>query len=141
MTKYRIVPVEPAEEQWSGLARDLMMWLDMGDKTPQGLFKHLKMLGVEPPKWLLDEAEMQGSGVPSKGTRATLIYKAMLAAAPSPWISVEERLPEIPGEYLIWCNGHAQVSEWVHGETEGWVFWYCDPTHWMPLPEAPEKSE
>ncbi len=34
---------------------------------------------------------MKGSGVPSKGTRATLIYKAMLAAAPAQGQQVEWR--------------------------------------------------
>ncbi|MBA1234741.1 hypothetical protein G7Z98_09255 [Pseudomonas stutzeri] len=75
---YALVPITPTEEQWSGLARDLMMWLDMSDKTAQGLFKHLRMIGVEPPQWLRDEPEMQGAGVPSKGTRVTLIYRAMI---------------------------------------------------------------
>jgi len=75
---YALVPITPTEAQWSGLARDLMMWLDMSDKTARGLFRHLQMLGIEPPQWLRDEPEMQGSGVPSKGTRVTLIYRAMI---------------------------------------------------------------
>lgn len=75
---YALVPITPTEAQWGGLARDLMMWLDMSDKTAQGLFKHLRMLGVEPPQWLRDEPEMHGAGVPSKGTRVTLIYRAMI---------------------------------------------------------------
>ena len=76
--EYVLVPIIPTEEQWSGLVRDLMMWLDMYDKTTQGLFQHLRLLGVEPPQWLLDEPEMKGTGVPSKGTRVTLIYRAMI---------------------------------------------------------------
>ena len=78
---YVLVPVEPTEEQWGGLARDLMMWMDFERKTPRALFSHLEMLGREIPQWLRDEPEMQSlDHVPSKGTRAVLVYRAMLAA-------------------------------------------------------------
>lgn len=81
-----VAPLQPNEDQWGGLARDMMMWLDMngpGEKTPRALFKHLKRLGREVPQWLRDEPEMQSMDhVPSKGTRCAIIYKAMLAARP-----------------------------------------------------------
>ena len=88
---WKLVPVEPTEEMWSGLARHLMMWLDFGNPTVEALRKHLSMLGREWPAWMDGESEMKGSGVPSKGTRATLIYKAMLAAAPAQGQQVEWR--------------------------------------------------
>jgi len=70
---------------WGGLARQIMMWLDFGDKrTPRSLFRHLEMSGMPIPQWLRDEPEMQAlDHVPSKGTRCAIIYKAMLEAAPS----------------------------------------------------------
>lgn len=75
------VPFEPTEEQWGGLARQIMMWLDMGDKTPRDLFQHLKLCGEPIPDWLRNEPEMQAlDHVLSKGTRCVLIYKAMLSA-------------------------------------------------------------
>lgn len=80
---WKLVPVEPTEEMWGGLARDLMMWLDFDNKTVEALRRHLTMLNVEWPKWMDAEEELKWPGVPSKGTRATLIYKAMLAAAPA----------------------------------------------------------
>lgn len=60
----------------------------------------------------------------------------------SDWISVEDRLPDgHKAEYLcLFGDGHQQVSEWLHDETEGWVFWYGDPTHWLPLPAAPAMA-
>lgn len=78
------VPREPTEAQWGGLARDIMMWLDMNDgsaKTPRALFKHLERVGRPAPRWLFDEPELQSlDRVPSKGTRCVIIYKAMIAA-------------------------------------------------------------
>jgi len=72
------VPFEPTDQQWGGLARHLMMWLDFGDPTVNRLRGHLKMLGVEIPAWLENESEFQRESVPSKGSRVTWIYKAML---------------------------------------------------------------
>ena len=89
--EYVLVPVEPTEAMWGGLARDLMMWLDFGNPTVEALRKHLSMLGREWPAWMDGESGMKGSGVPSKGTRATLIYKAMLAAASAQGQQVEWR--------------------------------------------------
>jgi hypothetical protein len=83
---YKLVPVIPTEAQWNGLARDMMMWLDMdGRHTACSLFKHLERCGTEIPQWLRDEPEMKNlDHVPSKGTRVAIIYRAMLAAAPTP---------------------------------------------------------
>ena len=85
---WRLVPNEPTEQQWGGLARDIVMWLEMPpgpEKTPRALFLHLKRLGRQIPDWLRNEPEMQAlDSVSSKGTRAAIIYKAMLAAAPQP---------------------------------------------------------
>lgn len=73
---------QPTESMWGGLARDIMMWLDMhngSDKTPRNLFTHLERLGRAAPQWLRDEPEMTNlDHVPSKGTRCAIIYKAML---------------------------------------------------------------
>jgi hypothetical protein len=75
----------PTEAMWGELARDIVMWMDMHqgrDKTPARLFRHLNNLGREIPQWLLDESEMKNlDHVPSKGTRAVIVYKAMLEAA------------------------------------------------------------
>ena len=60
------------------------------------------------------------------------------------WISVNEKLPEKPGIYLICTDDEVFSAEynprrircaWTD-DYEG----YCDfsPTHWMPLPEPPK---
>lgn len=71
----------PSDAACVGLARDIMMWLDMEPKTPRALFKHLERIGREIPQGLRDEPEMQSlDHVPSKATRCAIIWQAMLAA-------------------------------------------------------------
>jgi Lar family restriction alleviation protein len=78
---------------------------------------------------------------------------------PDMWIPVSERLPEREGEYLVFCEGEDMYNcfyEETVGEfgsyndcydpkTFGYVdsVWYKNETvtHWMPLPEGPEKGE
>lgn len=70
--------IEAGKENWDGLARAIMMAFDMGAKTPRALFKHLTLTGREIPDWMREESEMKAlDHVPSKGTRAVLIYRAM----------------------------------------------------------------
>jgi hypothetical protein len=84
---WKLVPENATENQWGGLARDIVMWMDMHQgpsKTPRNLFIHLERLGRDVPQWLRDEPEMKNlDHVPSKGTRAVIIYRAMLAASPA----------------------------------------------------------
>lgn len=76
----------PPEEAWGGLARQIIFWMDMEPRTPRALFKHLERSGYAIPDWLRKEPEMRGlDHVPSKGTRAVLVYRAML----------DEVLPEL----------------------------------------------
>ena len=79
------------------------------------------------------------------------------------WISVEERLPEQPGKYLIctkdnplwgrlidnvWyspcyagCEDHLQNRRvWYSYDSEYGDYEIRDVTHWMPLPEAPKEG-
>ena len=105
---YVLVPVEPTEEQWGELARDIMMWLDFDRRTPRTLFDHLRNLGVEAPQWLIDEHEMKNlDHVPSKGTRCALIYKAMLAAAPTPPVSEDRKDAE---RFRFMLDDHAEKT-------------------------------
>ena len=65
------------------------------------------------------------------------------------WISVKERLPEVPEYYLVAVSGLCDDGEnhtdefaakWDNGwhELEGWGS--SEVTHWMPLPLAPEAE-
>lgn len=81
---FKFLPETPTKEMWDSLARDIVMWHDCYQaslKTPENLFFHLKNIGYKNediPQWLKDEPEMKNlKSVPSKGTRAVIIYKAM----------------------------------------------------------------
>lgn len=67
----------------------------------------------------------------------------------SEWISVKERLPEIPGEYLVayhpchWDNVYPGIrvgTDLFRGRTTWAKKKYQRITHWMPLPEPPEEE-
>ena len=93
MTKWKLVPVEPTKDQWGGFARKIVMAWDVDCNTPRKLFDYLELACVEIPLWLRAEPEMQNlDHVPSKGTRAAIIYRAMLESAPQPPKLSDERI-------------------------------------------------
>ena len=84
---WKLVPVEPAAEQYGGLARDIIQWMRFtpsSDQHSESLIEWLKNMGNEIPSWLMGENEINhlSKHVLSKGTIAAIIYKAMLEAAP-----------------------------------------------------------
>ena len=87
--KYKPVPEIPTEEQWGGLAHDIMLWMDSDcEQIPRALFQHLERLGRTIPDWFEQETELKNlDHTISKGTRVTLIYRAMLQDAPKPILS------------------------------------------------------
>ena len=79
---YALVPIDPTEEQWGGLARDIMMAFDLGGKSPASLLANMRFSWEDLPEWMRKELhDPESTAVLSKGTRAVLIYRAMLAAA------------------------------------------------------------
>jgi hypothetical protein len=130
---YKLVPVIPTEAQWNGLARDVMMWLDMdGRHTAGSLFKHLERCGTEIPQWLRDEPEMKNlDHVPSKGTRVTIIYSAMLAAAPK-----QAQEPVTVGTVLTSARDHAiyeagvKAGKQAQEPVDKCVAWTTGPNEW-----------
>lgn len=80
-----VVPVEPTRDMWGNdLVRWIVRWMGYERPTPKLLIQDLKMGYGEVPLWLEAEAEMQDQDhVVSKGTRAVLLYRAMIAASPS----------------------------------------------------------
>lgn len=77
---YAIVPIEPKEDQWDGLTRQLVLWMGFSHPTPNALFSHLsRVMHAEKWEWIKNEPEMQSmDSVVSKGSRACLIYKSMV---------------------------------------------------------------
>ena len=58
----------------------------------------------------------------------------------SEWISVEERLPERVGTYLVYTyKGAIKFGDFrCYYDKNDKPQFDCDVTHWMPLPEAPK---
>lgn len=81
---WQLVPKEPVEAMWCGLARRIMVWLEFNDRhTPRSLLDHLNNSTGGIPDWIKEEPEMVNFDHSlSKGTRAVILYKAMLADAP-----------------------------------------------------------
>ena len=84
---WKLVPIEPAVEQFGGMARDIIQWMRFtpsSDQHSQSLIEWLKNMGNEIPSWLIGENEINhlSRHVISKGSIAAIIYKAMLEAAP-----------------------------------------------------------
>lgn len=78
-----VVPREPTEAMWGGLARAIVMWWGMTSRpTGVALYYHLKRTGEAIPHWLLAEIP-DIDHVPPKGAVAVCIYRAMIAAAPA----------------------------------------------------------
>ena len=76
-------------------------------------------------------------------------FALQCAPAPSPWVSVEERLPE-DGADVAFIVG--LKSEWFSGRKLGGTYRTVSgfgipgvmglaATHWMPLPPAPAKED
>ncbi|HDU4419187.1 TPA: DUF551 domain-containing protein [Klebsiella aerogenes] len=69
---------------------------------------------------------------------------------PDTWIPVSERMPEDEVDVQIYCPGSKEqmVGYLERNEQEGYfryATWrtgdgiYCQPSHWMPLPSAPQE--
>jgi len=80
---WKLVPVDPTEEMWGGIARQIVIWSRGSRLTGLALHRDLKNSGWPIPDWLGEEIE-DADYVPPKGCVAVAIYRAMLAAAPTP---------------------------------------------------------
>lgn len=84
---WRLVPFNPTTDQWGGLARAIIFWMrsyPSNQHTPSTLVEFITSYGYAVPKWMEEESEfMAKNHVISKGTAASLIYKAMLADGPA----------------------------------------------------------
>ncbi|HEM8613991.1 TPA: DUF551 domain-containing protein [Citrobacter amalonaticus] len=71
---------------------------------------------------------------------------------PDGWVACSERMPERDVDVQVYCADKKEqmVGYMERNETEGWFRFsslpngggvYCKPTHWMPLPAAPQQEE
>ena len=78
-----------------------------------------------------------------------LICSMPTLTQPNEWVSVEERLPDTAGEFLVvyhpcyWDNVSAEICIGIdsfRGKTAWAKRKYQRVTHWMPLPEPPKED-
>lgn len=51
------------------------------------------------------------------------------------WISVDERLPDGDGDFLVWNDFHGIIVGHYFAIGKYFISKACTVTHWMPLPE------
>lgn len=118
---------------------------------------------VVPDEMTWSEASEFANGLPPGLSTARIVRKswnacraAMLQAGNSPvtpdgWIPVSERMPERDIDVQVYCADKKEqmVGYLERNEAEGWFRFaslpngggvYCKPTHWMPLPAAPQQE-
>lgn len=102
---FALVPLEPTETQWGGLARAMVFWMRMypsNRQTPATLIDFLHNYVDQMPAWMGDESELRTQDhVISKGTLAVLVYKAM----------IHDYRPEHPLQTFMRENGSQIAAE------------------------------
>lgn len=54
------------------------------------------------------------------------------------WVSVEERLPEQDGKYIVYTRTGFTGLSYYYALEGAFGFERWDATHWMPLPQPPK---
>lgn len=125
--------------------------------TPDGWV----MVPVEPTMAMLDEFD---SIIDHGAEDSKDAWSRLIAAAPQQqnapqnipeiilgWIPVSERVPERDVDVQVYCADKKEqmVAYMERNEADGWFRFaslpngggvYCKPTHWMPLPAAPQQE-
>ena len=87
----------------------------------------------------------------ARTVRAAMLQTGNSPVTPDTWIPVSERMPERDVDVQVYCADKKEqmVGYMERNETEGWFRFaslpngggvYCKPTHWMPLPAAPQQE-
>ena len=95
---------------------------------------------------LIEILEGAGKMIQFPGTLANILIENGVTI--QKWIPVTERLPEHDevvlvfgkrgGIYTAYCNRRHGYTGWHKLNSK---HHYCEPTHWMPLPEPPKEVE
>jgi hypothetical protein len=105
-----------------------------------------------------NQATNYGYAIAGGSIMRPLVSKAFLKGAkwadanqPSPWISVEDKLPELEKEVIILDKRkHTDIGFITDDGYGGYYWWKNDETiwckddeitHWMPIPELPKEEK
>ena len=79
---YKLVPVEPTHEMWSGLSRHLGRYMQSHDRyCPKTLKKYFDRFIGEPPEWLTKEVkDWDSEHAFATADLPVFIYKSMIKA-------------------------------------------------------------
>jgi hypothetical protein len=109
----------------------------MRTQFEDNVFKAIQDYGIVVDKEELIKALQYDRGQYEKG-----FADGMLAPKQSEWISVEERLPEREGTYLVYTyKGAIKFGDFrcYYAKNDNPQFDYY-VTHWMPAPEPPKMK-
>jgi hypothetical protein len=96
-----------------------------------------------------EDAHRDGDWVSSWWRAQTIVmlerYALLLERSAGEWVSVEERLPNEPGEYLCLHENSIALSPTVMLDFGGRTEWHCagiwNPTHWLDVRKPGERDE
>ena len=142
--------------KWLGFARAVY---ESGRASPASAPEGFALVPVVPTHAILDV--MFNAGIDMHDGDLTLLYRAILAAAPTP-PSTEDRWQPIatapknefvllagPSGYTtietVFATGRMcsdyHVGRWIDHANDDLTDWGFEPTHWRPLPKAPAMQE
>ena len=127
--------------------------------SPVGAPEGWKLVPVVPTHAILDV--MFDAGIDRHDGDLTILYRAILAAAPTPpstedrWLPIETApkdrfvLLAGPSGYTtietVFSTGRMcsdyHVGRWINHSNDDLTDWGFEPTHWKPLPKAPTMQE
>lgn len=130
----------------------LVDWVSLGDSpydVPYSMPSNLRELIAEEIGILFSVDDAQS--VWNVCRSAAMLQAGNSPELPDCWIPVSERMPERDVDVQVYCTDKKEqmVGYLERSETEGWFRFaslpngggvYCKPTHWMPLPAAPQQE-
>ena len=127
--------------------------------SPASASEGWKLVPVVPTHAILDV--MFDAGIDRHDGDLTILYRAILAAAPTPPVSEDRWLPieTAPKDEFVLLAGPSgyttietvfatgrmcsdyHVGRWIDHANDDLTDWGFEPTHWRPLPKAPAMQE